>query len=154
MPRHGVSALRQAIRSLQKHPSHSISSGDDKADKGKESDEALSQSTSSLSSSSAYALTGLHADFVLCCLKAQMHRLALCFLDAQLYSVSPLLGCTPKDFLLYCYYSGLVYCALKKFPKALESFSLVFNTFIFKSSCVRGLKVLLSGTLHSVECSE
>lgn len=68
-------------------------------------------------------LTALHAEFFLVCLLAKCYNAALSILDEQIFEIDPK-KCvlTPKDFLLYCYYGGMLYIGLKQFGKALECF--------------------------------
>lgn len=68
-------------------------------------------------------LTALHADFFLVCLLAKCYKSALSILEEQIYDIDPK-KCilVSKDFLLYCYYGGMLYIGLKQFGKALECF--------------------------------
>ncbi|MCO5597082.1 hypothetical protein L7F22_051156 [Adiantum nelumboides] len=68
-------------------------------------------------------LTALHADFFLACLLAKCYNAALSILNEQIFEIDPK-KCvlTAKDFLLYCYYGGMLYLGLKQFDKALECF--------------------------------
>lgn len=68
-------------------------------------------------------LTALHADFFLVCLLAKCYKSALTILDEQIFDIDPkkcLLS--SRDFLLYCYYGGMLYIGLKQFGRALECF--------------------------------
>ncbi|KAI5058837.1 hypothetical protein GOP47_0027007 [Adiantum capillus-veneris] len=68
-------------------------------------------------------LTALHADFFLVCVLAKCYNAALDILDEQIFEIDPR-KCmlSAKDFLLYCYYGGMLYIGLKQFGKALECF--------------------------------
>eukprot|EP01061_Rhynchopus_euleeides_P010841 TRINITY_DN2041_c0_g4_i1.p1 TRINITY_DN2041_c0_g4~~TRINITY_DN2041_c0_g4_i1.p1 ORF type:complete len:438 (+),score=142.05 TRINITY_DN2041_c0_g4_i1:267-1580(+) len=64
-------------------------------------------------------LTPLHADYVCLCLLQKHYALAADLLGSTIYDVSAKqCGTTPRDFLLYYYYGGLVYIGLKEFDKA------------------------------------
>lgn len=68
-------------------------------------------------------LTALHAEFFLVCLLAKCYKSALSTLEEQIFEIDPKkTGLTPRDFLLYCYYGGMLYIGLKQFGKALEFF--------------------------------
>eukprot|EP01018_Ginkgo_biloba_P022632 Gb_26185 [translate_table: standard] len=62
-------------------------------------------------------LTPLHPDFLLMCLLAKCYKAGLSILEDDIFEVDQ-----PRDFLLYCYYGGMVYIGLKRFSKALEFF--------------------------------
>ncbi|KAH7289854.1 hypothetical protein KP509_30G021500 [Ceratopteris richardii] len=68
-------------------------------------------------------LTALHAEFFLVCVLAKCYTSASVVLEEQIFEIDPK-KCliTPKDFLLYCYYGGMLCIGLKKFAKALEFF--------------------------------
>ncbi|EES13281.1 hypothetical protein BDA96_07G023800 [Sorghum bicolor] len=65
--------------------------------------------------SSPEQLTPLHADYLLLCLLAKQYKAGLSVLEDDIFEVDQ-----PKDLFLYCYYGGMIYIGLKKFPKALE----------------------------------
>eukprot|EP00252_Welwitschia_mirabilis_P016920 TRINITY_DN37678_c0_g1_i1.p1 TRINITY_DN37678_c0_g1~~TRINITY_DN37678_c0_g1_i1.p1 ORF type:complete len:424 (-),score=79.39 TRINITY_DN37678_c0_g1_i1:301-1572(-) len=67
-------------------------------------------------------LAPLHADFLLVCLLAKYYKAALSILEDNIFEVEQ-----PKDFLLYCYYGGIVFIGLKRFKKALEFFQHVIT---------------------------
>jgi len=70
-------------------------------------------------------LTANHADYLLICLKARCYRQALVILDVPVYEIDPKNdGMTTSDYLCFQYYAGNVYCAMKKFDKALECYQL------------------------------
>ncbi|PAN33394.1 hypothetical protein PAHAL_6G017500 [Panicum hallii] len=60
-------------------------------------------------------LTPVHADYLLLCLLAKQYKAGLSVLEDDIFEVDQ-----PKDLFLYCYYGGMIYIGLKKFPKALE----------------------------------
>ncbi|WVZ95341.1 hypothetical protein U9M48_041122 [Paspalum notatum var. saurae] len=60
-------------------------------------------------------LTTVHADYLLLCLLAKQYKAGLSVLEDDIFDVDQ-----PKDLFLYCYYGGMIYIGLKKFPKALE----------------------------------
>ncbi|CAO2205585.1 unnamed protein product [Urochloa humidicola] len=60
-------------------------------------------------------LTPVHADYLLLCLLAKQYKAGLSVLEDNIFEVDQ-----PKDLFLYCYYGGMIYIGLKKFPKALE----------------------------------
>jgi len=62
-------------------------------------------------------LTPLHPDFLLVCLLAKCYKAALSILEEDIFEID-----LPKDFILYCYYGGMVFIGLKRFNKALECF--------------------------------
>ncbi|AQK78397.1 COP9 signalosome complex subunit 3 [Zea mays] len=65
--------------------------------------------------SSPEQLTPVHADYLLLCLLAKQYKAGLSVLEDDIFEVDQ-----PKDLFLYCYYGGMIYIGLKKFPKALE----------------------------------
>lgn len=72
---------------------------------------------------SAEHCTPQHADFLQLCLLARCYSAALPVLKDDIFEVDTrATGVTPRSFLLYCYYGGMVYVGLKRFSKALELF--------------------------------
>jgi COP9 signalosome complex subunit 3 len=68
-------------------------------------------------------LTPVHADLLQVCLLSKFYGLALPLVEQTLGIVDPkLTGLKVKDFLLYCYYGGMVLVGEKQFSKALEFF--------------------------------
>ncbi|CAM6121819.1 unnamed protein product [Calypogeia fissa] len=66
-------------------------------------------------------LTPLHADYLLLCLLAKTYKAGLLILEEDIFEIDQKrTGLTPRDFLLYCYYGGMVCIGLKRFGKALE----------------------------------
>ncbi|AQK51013.1 COP9 signalosome complex subunit 3 [Zea mays] len=65
--------------------------------------------------SSPEQLTPVHADYLILCLLAKQYKAGLSVLEGDIFEVDQ-----PKDLFLYCYYGGMIYVGLKKFPKALE----------------------------------
>eukprot|EP00897_Mesotaenium_endlicherianum_P004396 jgi/Mesen1/3985/ME000210S03225 len=69
-------------------------------------------------------LTIQHADFFQLCLLAKCYRAAVSVLEDDIFEVDPKnTGICPRDFLLFCYYGGMLLIGLKRFQKALEFFS-------------------------------
>lgn len=62
-------------------------------------------------------LTPLHPDLLLLCLLSKCYKAGLSILEEDIFEID-----LPKDFLLYCYYGGMVFIGLKRFNKALEFF--------------------------------
>ncbi|XP_022683563.1 COP9 signalosome complex subunit 3 isoform X1 [Setaria italica] len=60
-------------------------------------------------------LTPVHAEYLLLCLLAKQYKAGLSVLEDDIFEVDQ-----PKDLFLYCYYGGMIYIGLKKFPKASE----------------------------------
>ncbi|KAH9290651.1 hypothetical protein KI387_034768, partial [Taxus chinensis] len=60
-------------------------------------------------------LTSLHPEFLLMCLLAKCYKAGLSILEDDIFEIDQ-----PRDFLLYCYYGGMIYIGLKRFSKALE----------------------------------
>ncbi|KAI8145970.1 hypothetical protein BJV82DRAFT_602921 [Fennellomyces sp. T-0311] len=66
-------------------------------------------------------LTSLHVPFVKACLLAKTYRPALSILDVDIENVDPNVhDISIKTFLLYHYYSAMVYIGNKKFARAIE----------------------------------
>lgn len=78
---------------------------------------------------STFQLTSLHADLFQVCLLARNFQPALNFLDVDITDIAT--ETTPFDakyFLLYYYYGGMIYAALKRFGRALNFFEIVLTT--------------------------
>jgi COP9 signalosome complex subunit 3 len=68
-------------------------------------------------------LTGIHSDFLSCCLKTLNLKAALPILNQQIFDLQPdKTGLTPKEMLLYYYYGGMIYLGLKRFKEASDFF--------------------------------
>mmetsp|Transcript_14250 Transcript_14250/g.30526 ORF Transcript_14250/g.30526 Transcript_14250/m.30526 type:complete len:473 (-) Transcript_14250:192-1610(-) len=68
-------------------------------------------------------LSPQHGDFLQVCLLAKMYNAAVDILKDDVYEANPTLtGLVPRDFLLYCYYGGMIYCGKKRWSKALDMF--------------------------------
>lgn len=68
-------------------------------------------------------LTPQHADMAQLCLLAKCYSSALPVLDEDIFEVEPKKTALQlRDFLLYCYYGGMIYLGLKQFQRALEFF--------------------------------
>lgn len=67
-------------------------------------------------------LTALHADLCQLCLLAKCPQAAVRILDVDITDVLKENGQNAKHFLLYFYYGGMLYTALKKFERALFFF--------------------------------
>lgn len=75
-----------------------------------------------LQPSSEY-LTAIHADFLQSCLLSKCYKASLSILEDDIFEIDQKrTALVPRDFLLYCYYGGMIYIGLKKFSKALEFF--------------------------------
>jgi len=78
--------------------------------------------------SGSESLTPVHADFVQCCLLSKCYNAALPILQDEIFEVNPdNTGVTPKDYLLYYYYGGMIYVGLKEFSKGLGFFRMVIT---------------------------
>ncbi|CAK0785025.1 hypothetical protein CVIRNUC_008230 [Coccomyxa viridis] len=68
-------------------------------------------------------ITPLHADLFLLCIVAKCYSAAMPVLDQEFDDVDPKkTGMTARDFLLFCYYGGMIYTGLKEHAKALAMF--------------------------------
>jgi len=88
-------------------------------------------------------LTGIHCDFLSCCLKTLNLKAGLSILDQQIFEVSPdKTGTTPKEMLLYYYYGGMIYLGLKKYEKAYSFFetSLLVPSYALNAIMVESFK--------------
>ncbi|GAQ87206.1 COP9 signalosome subunit CSN3 [Klebsormidium nitens] len=66
-------------------------------------------------------LTPQHADFLLLVVLSKIYNAGLPVLAEEIFEVdAKKTGIAPRDFLLYCYYGGMVYIGMKRFKKALE----------------------------------
>jgi len=73
--------------------------------------------------------TSIHASLCQLCLLAKNLKPVLKFLDVDITEISRESGrLNEKDFLLYYYYGGMVYTALKKYDKALYYFEVAVTT--------------------------
>lgn len=74
-------------------------------------------------------LTSIHSDLCQLCLLAKNFKPALTFLDVDITEISRESGhYDAKDFLLYYYYGGMIYAALKQFNRALYFFEMTITT--------------------------
>ncbi|XKL62575.1 hypothetical protein PGB90_002408 [Kerria lacca] len=75
-------------------------------------------------------LTTLHADFCQLCLLSKNFKPALPILNNDITSISKEGGSTfdTKSFLLYYYYGGMIYTAVKNFERALYFYEIVITT--------------------------
>ncbi|XP_021364564.1 COP9 signalosome complex subunit 3-like, partial [Mizuhopecten yessoensis] len=70
-------------------------------------------------------LTSIHADLCQLCLLSKNMRPALQFLDVDITDISKEGGhYDAKDFLLYYYYGGMIYTALKNYDRALYMYEI------------------------------
>eukprot|EP00877_Chromochloris_zofingiensis_P003663 jgi/Chrzof1/13298/Cz07g28020.t1 len=68
-------------------------------------------------------LTPIHADFLQLCLLAKCYNAALPVLDEDILETDPhQTSLTPTDFLLYCYYGGMIHIGRKQYARAVELF--------------------------------
>lgn len=73
-------------------------------------------------------LTSLHADLMQLCLVAKCMKPGIKFLDIGITTISAEMNKDAKSFLLYYYYGGMVYLAVKEFEKALFFFQVAVTT--------------------------
>jgi len=74
-------------------------------------------------------LTSIHADLCQLCLAAKCFKPALEFLDTDITTISEEGSqLNSKHFLLYYYYGGLIYTALKQYEQALYCLEVVITT--------------------------
>lgn len=74
-------------------------------------------------------LTSIHADLCQLCLLAKCFKPALVFLNTDITSISQEGGqFDTKYFLLYYYYGGMIYAALKNYDRALYFFEVAITT--------------------------
>ncbi|KAK3588974.1 hypothetical protein CHS0354_043143 [Potamilus streckersoni] len=74
-------------------------------------------------------LTSIHADLCQLCLLSKNLKSALQFLDQDITDISKEGGqFDARDFLLYYYYGGMIYAALKQYDKALCFFEIAVTT--------------------------
>jgi len=74
-------------------------------------------------------LTSIHADLCQLCLLSKSMKAALPFLDADITDISKEGGhYDAKHFLLYFYYGGMIYTALKQYTRALYFFETAITT--------------------------
>ncbi|KAK3264603.1 hypothetical protein CYMTET_26676 [Cymbomonas tetramitiformis] len=68
-------------------------------------------------------LSPQHGDFFQVCLLAKMYHAAIEILAQEVYETDPAkTGLVPRDFLLFCYYGGMLQVGLKNFSQALKMF--------------------------------
>ena len=73
-------------------------------------------------------LTPIHADLCQLCLISKCFKPALEFLDVDITSISSSSDEDTKYFLLYFYYGGMIYTALKNYDRALYFFEVCVTT--------------------------
>ncbi|KAK3091308.1 hypothetical protein FSP39_018814, partial [Pinctada imbricata] len=74
-------------------------------------------------------LTSIHADLCQLCLLSKNMKPALQFLDEDINDISKEGGhYDAKDFLLYYYYGGMIYTALKNYERALYMYEVAVTT--------------------------
>ncbi|XP_059149301.1 COP9 signalosome complex subunit 3-like isoform X2 [Physella acuta] len=74
-------------------------------------------------------LTSIHSSLCQLCLLAKNMKPALLFLDIDVTEISREGGhFDAKDYLLYYYYGGMIYTALKNYDRALYCFEIVITT--------------------------
>eukprot|EP00906_Rhabdomonas_costata_P027355 RCo038858 len=80
-----------------------------------------------------------HAEFALLCLLAKNYKVARKVLDNTVFEVNPkLTGLTPRSFLLYYYYGGMIWVGLKKWQQAFTFFQSVLT---MPCSCLSAIMV-------------
>lgn len=73
-------------------------------------------------------LTPIHADLCQLCLMSKCFKPALEFIDVDITGISPASDEDTKYFLLYFYYGGMIYTALKDYDRALYFFEVCVTT--------------------------
>lgn len=74
-------------------------------------------------------LTFIHADLCQLCILAKCFKPALKFLDVEVNSIAKDMGqAEVKYFLLYYYYGGMIYAALKNWDRSLYFFEVCLTT--------------------------
>lgn len=73
-------------------------------------------------------LTSIHADLCQLCLVSKCFKPALEFLDVDITAMSSQSEEYTKHFLLYFYYGGMIYTALKDYDRALYFFEVCLTT--------------------------
>lgn len=108
---------------------------------------------------SANTLTPLHADLLQVCLVSKFYGIALSVVQQGLALEDPKrTGLTAKDFLLYCYYGGMVFLGEQMFADALDFFlnALTVPAVVLSSIMIESYKkyvlvcLLLHGKLDSI----
>jgi COP9 signalosome complex subunit 3 len=98
-------------------------------------------------------LTSIHSDLCQLCLVAQCLKPAVSLLDRDITDISRENGhFDVKYFLLYYYYGGMIYAAVKNYDRALYFFEMALTTHSLAVSCImlEAYKkyVLISLTVH------
>ena len=85
------------------------------------------------------SLTPVHADLIMLCLLDRKYSHARKILDQTILEIHPnRTGVTPKDYLLYYYYGGMVYIGLTQFERAFEFLQTCITT-----PCVTTLNAIM-----------
>jgi len=80
-------------------------------------------------------LTMIHADALQLALVAKMVKPVLCLLQQRVLHVSK--DCMqPRDFLLYFYYGGMCFAAIKEMSKALDMFQVRVRACVCACMCL------------------
>lgn len=69
-----------------------------------------------------HILTYPHSELMICCVHSRYYHLAFPYIQQEIISVQGDNSVKAKDNLLYHYYCGLIYIAVKDYDKALECF--------------------------------
>jgi COP9 signalosome complex subunit 3 len=84
-------------------------------------------------------LTPCHQELIRMCLKSQQLTIVKPMLDTPIFGIHPKnTGLKSKDFLLYFYYGGLAYSAMKEWESAVTFFTQCINT---PADCVSSIVV-------------
>lgn len=68
-------------------------------------------------------ITPLHQLLMMLCLKSKNYKAAVPILEQKIFEVHPKqTGISPRDFLLYFYYGGMIWIGLKEYQNALNCF--------------------------------
>ncbi|XP_055376294.1 COP9 signalosome complex subunit 3 [Condylostylus longicornis] len=83
-------------------------------------------------------LTSVHADLCLVSLKAKCFNTVLRFLDVDITAIATTddVHVDSKYFLLYYYYGGMIYTAIKNYDRALYFFEVAISTPAMVMSCI------------------
>jgi len=105
------------------------------------------------SRASSECLTPLHADLLQVCLLSKCYSVARPILAEEVFDVTPeSTAVTPKDYLLYYYYGGMIFTGLKDYKQALTFFRMVVTApaVVLSAIMVEAYKkyILLSLLVH------
>jgi COP9 signalosome complex subunit 3 len=82
-------------------------------------------------------LTGIHSDYLACCLKTMNLKHALPMLKSPVFDLQPdKTGINPKEMLLYYYYGGMIFLGLKMNREALDFFDTALTVPAFAMNAI------------------